>query len=167
MFVPSFFARPGASLTLSTMRTVLLALPIALLTIGASAQWALPTDDVPAFHTTAPAPGARLEPILTEAQLRAAGATLPWQFRVYALAARVPQILYQLPCNCRCDRALGHASLESCFSGTHGMECSTCAQEGVYAYRMTKLGKTPAQIRAGIAAHEYESIDLADLTKTL
>jgi hypothetical protein len=167
MFVPSFFAGLGASLTLNTMRTVLLALPIALLTVGASAQWALPTDDVPAFHATAPAPGAKLEPILTEAQLRAAGATLPWQFRVYALAARVPRILYQLPCNCRCDRALGHASLESCFSGTHGMECSTCAQEGVYAYRMTKLGKTPAQIRAGIAAHEYENIDLTDLTKAL
>ena len=91
--------------------------------------------------------------------LRAAGATLPWQFRVYALAARVPRVLYQLPCNCRCDRALGHASLQSCFSGTHGMECSTCALEGVYAYRMTRLGKTPAQIRAGIAAHEYETID--------
>ena len=52
---------------------------------------------------------------------------------------------------------------ESCFSGTHGMECSTCAQEGVYAYRMTKLGKTPAQIRAGIAAHEYENIDLRQI----
>jgi hypothetical protein len=130
MFVPSFFARRGASLTLSTMRTVLLALPIALLTLGASAQWALPSDDVPAFHTTAPAPGTKLDPILTEAELRAAGATLPWQFRVYALAARVPRVLYQLPCNCRCDRALGHASLQSCFTGTHGMECSTCAQEG-------------------------------------
>jgi len=43
------------------------------------------------------------------------------------------------------------------------MECSTCAQEGVYAYRMTKLGKTPAEIRAGIAAHEYETIDLNSL----
>jgi hypothetical protein len=163
MFVPSFFVWRGASLTLSIMRIVLLALPITLLTLGASAQWALPTDDVPAFHATAPGPGTKLEPILTEAQLRAAGATLPWQFRVYALAGRVPRVLYQLPCNCRCDRALGHASLQSCFSGTHGMECSTCAQEGAYAYRMTKLGKTPAQIRAGIAAHEYEKIDLRTL----
>jgi hypothetical protein len=25
---------------------------------------------------------------------------------------------------------------------------------------MTKQGKTPAQIRAGIAAHEYQTIDL-------
>jgi hypothetical protein len=145
------------------MRSVFLALPITLLTLGASAQWALPTDDVPAFHAQPPAPAEKLPVILTEAQLRAAGATLPWQIRVYALAARIPRVLYQLPCNCHCDRALGHTSLESCFSGTHGMECSTCAQEGVYAYRMTKLGKTPAEIRAGIAAHEYETIDLNSL----
>ena len=145
------------------MRSVLLALPITLLTLGASAQWALPTDDVPAFHAQPPAPAEKLPVILTEAQLRAAGAKLPWQIHVYALAARIPRVLYQLPCNCHCDRALGHTSLESCFSGTHGMECSTCAQEGVYAYRMTKLGKTPAQIRAGIAAHEYETIDLNSL----
>jgi hypothetical protein len=145
------------------MRIVLLALPVALLTLGASAQWAVPTDDVPAYHAQAPTPGAKLPPILTEAQLRAAGAALPWQIKVYALAAQVPRVLYQLPCNCHCDRALGHTSLHSCFSGTHGMECSTCAQEGVYAYRMTKLGKTPVQIRAGIAAHEYEKIDLNSL----
>ena len=29
-----------------------------------------------------------------------------------------------------------------------------------YAYYKTKAGWTPAQIRAGIARHEYESIDL-------
>ena len=54
------------------MRTALLALPIALLTLGASAQWAQPTDDVPAYHAEPPAPGTKLAPILTEAQLRAA-----------------------------------------------------------------------------------------------
>jgi hypothetical protein len=145
------------------MRIALIALPIALLTLGASAQWAVPTDDLPAYHAQPPAPGEKLQPVLTEAQLRAAGATLPWQLRVYALAARIPRVLYQLPCNCHCDRALGHTSLQSCFSGTHGMECSTCAQEGVYAYRMTKQGKTAAEIRAGIAAHAYEAIDLTSL----
>ena len=141
------------------MRTALLAAPIALLTLCASAQWAVPADDVPAFHAQAPAAHS-LPPILTAEQLQQAGLTLPWQMRVYAIAAQVPRVLYQLPCNCRCDRALGHTSLHSCFAGTHGAECSTCAKEGVYAARMTKLGKTPAQIRQGIAAHEYESIDL-------
>jgi len=82
-----------------------------------------------------------------------------WQQHAYEDAARVSNVLYQLPCNCRCDRALGHTSLRSCFETTHGAECSTCAQEGFYAYQQTKLGKTPAQIRAGIERHEYEKID--------
>jgi hypothetical protein len=142
------------------MRTAILTIPVALLTLGASAQWSLPTDDVPAYHRAAPTPGEKLAPILGPEQLKAAGLTQPWQTHVHGLAAHIPRVLYQLPCNCHCDRALGHASLLSCFTGTHGGECSTCAQEGVYAYRMTKAGKTPAEIRAGIAAHEYESIDL-------
>ena len=68
--------------------------------------------------------------------------------------------LYQLPCNCRCDRALGHTSLRSCYEGLHGTECSTCAKEAFFAYAQTKAGKSPAQIRAAIARHDYESIDL-------
>jgi hypothetical protein len=44
----------------------------------------------------------------------------------------------------------------------HGAECSTCAAEGFYAYQQTKLGKTPAEIRAGIARREYESIHLEE-----
>jgi hypothetical protein len=74
--------------------------------------------------------------------------------------ARVSSVVYQLPCNCRCDRSLGHTSLRSCFENVHGTECSTCAKEGFYAYQQTKLGRTPAQIRVGIARHEYEAIDL-------
>ena len=142
------------------MRPALLALPFALLTFGASAQWAIPADDVPAYHAQPPAARQTLPPVLTATALKAAGLTQPWQVRVYAIAARVPRVLYQLPCYCHCDKALGHTSLHSCFAGTHGAECSTCAQEGVYAYRMTRLGKTPAQIRQGIAAHEYQAIDL-------
>jgi hypothetical protein len=74
-------------------------------------------------------------------------------------------VLYQLPCYCRCDRALGHTSLHSCFEGTHAAICSTCAEEGAYAYKMTKLGWTPRQIRAGIERHAYEKIDLESLGK--
>ena len=55
----------------------------------------------------------------------------PWQKKVYEDAAKVPNVLYQLPCYCHCDRALGHASLHSCFEGMHGAECSTCASGGV------------------------------------
>ena len=66
-----------------------------------------------------------------------------WQVEVYKQAAQIPDVLYQLPCYCRCDRALGHASLHSCFEGTHGAICATCAAEEAYAYKMTKQGKTP------------------------
>ncbi len=133
---------------------------LALLTAGANAQWSNPMFEVPAYHAQPPAKGTALPPVLTAEQLKAQGFTVPWQAKAYADAAKVPRVLYQLPCNCRCDRALGHTSLHSCFSGTHGAVCSTCAKEGVYAYRMTKQGKTPEQIRQGIAHREYESIDL-------
>ena len=65
----------------------------------------------------------------------------PWQVHVYQQAAKIGNVLYQLPCNCRCDRALGHTSLRSCYEGLHGTECSTCAKEAFYAYALTKAGQ--------------------------
>lgn len=146
------------------MKKVLMSAAVALLTLGASAQWTNPMYDTPAYHPEPPAKTAALPPILTAEQLKAQGFNVSWQAKAYAEAARVPRVLYQLPCNCRCDRALGHTSLHSCFSGTHGAVCSTCAKEGVYAYQMTRRGKTPEQIRQGIAHHEYESIDLSAMS---
>ena len=124
------------------------------------AQWSDPQDDVPAYHPLPPAKEQTLPPILSGAQLTGPYFREKWQVAVYRQAAQIPNVLYQLPCYCRCDRALGHASLHSCFEGTHGAICATCAAEEAYAYRMTKQGKTPDQIRAGIERKEYESIDL-------
>jgi hypothetical protein len=146
------------------MRRVLLTIAIGLLTLGASAQWSNPSDDIPAYHAAPPTPGNKLPPILTADQLKAQNLTVPWQPKVYAAAAKVPQVLYQLPCFCRCDQALGHTSLRSCFEGTHGAVCSTCAKEGYYAYLMTKQGKSVKQIREGILHKEYESIDLGAIS---
>lgn len=123
-------------------------------------QWTNPANDIPAYHPSAPLKVSSLPPILSGAKLTGSNFQYPWQVHVYQDAAKVSSVLYQLPCNCRCDRALGHTSLRSCFEGLHGTECSTCAQEGFFAYQQTKLGKTPAQIRAAIARHEYESIQL-------
>ena len=64
------------------------------------------------------------------------------------------------PATAAATASLGHTSLRSCFEGLHGTECSTCAKEGFFAYQQTKLGKTPAEIRAAISRHEYEAIDL-------
>jgi len=130
------------------------------LTAASYAQWSNPADDVPAYHPSAPLKVSALPPILSGARLSGANFQYAWQRHVYEQVAKVSSVAYQLPCNCRCDRSQGHTSLRSCFEGLHGTECSTCAQEGFYAYQQTKLGKTPAQIRAGIARHDYEAIDL-------
>jgi hypothetical protein len=131
-----------------------------LLTAASYAQWSNPASDVPAYHASAPLSVTTLPPILHGAQLNSAEFQYPWQVHVYQDVTKIGNIAYQLPCNCRCDRALGHTSLRSCFEGLHGAECATCAKEGFYAYQQTKLGKTPADIRAGIARHDYEKIDL-------
>jgi len=141
-------------------RRWLLALGVFALTAVSFAQFSNPADDVPAYHPSAPLKVSALPLILSGAKLTGENFRYPWQAHVYEQVGKISSVAYQLPCNCRCDRALGHTSLRSCFEGLHGTECSTCAKEGFYAYQQTKLGKTPAQIRAAIARHEYESIDL-------
>ena len=136
------------------------ALAVFVLTAASYAQWSNPADDVPAYHASAPLNLHSLPPLLHGAQLTGPNFQFHWQVRAYQLAAQVPGVIYQLPCNCRCDRALGHTSLRSCYEGLHGTECSTCAKEAFFAYAQTKAGKSAAQIRAAIARHEYESIDL-------
>ena len=129
-------------------------------TAASYAQWSNPADDVPAYHPSAPLKVSRTSAHHGRRSADRAEFPFRWQVHVYQQVAKVGNVVYQLPCNCRCDRALGHTSLRSCFETMHGTECSTCAKEGFYAYQQTKLGKTPAEIRAAIAQHEYENIDL-------
>jgi hypothetical protein len=137
-----------------------LALTVFALTAVSYAQWSNPAEDVPAYHPSAPLKVSSLPPILTGSKLTGDNFRYPWQKHVYQQVFQVSNVVYQLPCNCRCDRALGHTSLRSCFEGLHGTECSTCAKEGFFAYQQTKLGKKPEEIRAAIARHDYEKIDL-------
>ena len=141
-------------------RRLLLGIAVSAITAASYAQFANPGEDVPAYHSAAPLKVSTLPPMLKGDQLKGEHFQFPWQVHVYQQAAQVGNVLYQLPCNCRCDRALGHTSLRSCYEGYHGTECSTCAQEAFYAYAMTKAGKTPAEIRAGIAKRAYEQINL-------
>lgn len=145
------------------MKRILLTAALGLITAAGYAQWSNPTDEIPAYHTTAPAKTDSLPPILSGKQLTGEYFQYPWQVTVYQEAAKIPTVLYQLPCYCHCDKALGHTSLRSCFEGTHGAICSTCAKEGAYAYKMTKLGWTAKQIRAGIERGDYEKVDLNSL----
>ncbi len=86
--------------------------------------------------------------------------THPYQVTAYKMAEKIPAVLHQLPCYCRCDRALGHKSLHSCFEGTHGAACATCMREAIFAYQQTKLGKTPTEIRGAIERGEWQSLDV-------
>ena len=133
---------------------------LALVTVASYAQFSNPADDVAAYHPGPPRPGDKVPAILTGSALSGPSFRFPWQVKVYKMAVKIPNIIYQLPCQCRCDKTLGHTSLHSCFETTHGTACSECAKETVYAWQMTKKGQTPAQIRMGIQRGEYNSIDL-------
>ena len=145
------------------MRTRLLAsVTLFLLVAVVSAPWLQSEEDqgVPHFNAGPPAAGAKLPPILTKDQLWGENAQFPYQTHAYELAAKIPKVIYQQPCYCHCDRSMGHNSLHSCFSGTHGAQCGTCMQELYYTYSMYKQGKTAKQIRAGIIQGEWRKIDL-------
>ena len=125
-----------------------------------SAPWLRSDDQAVPHYNAAPAKGDKLEPILTKDQLWAENAQFPYQAHAYELAAKIPAVIHQMPCYCFCDRGMGHNSLHSCFSGTHGAQCGTCLKELYYTYQMTKQGKTPQQIRAGIIKGDWKQIDL-------
>lgn len=121
----------------------------------------LQSDDegIPHYNA-APAKGDKLDPILTKDQLWGENAQFPYQAHAYELAAKIPAVIHQQPCYCYCDRGMGHKSLHSCFSGTHGAQCGTCLKELYYTYQMHKQGKTAQQIRAGIIKGDWKQIDL-------
>jgi hypothetical protein len=144
------------------MKRLLGASLLAMLTLAASAQFSDPAADVPAYN--AGPPTRPMAPILQGTQLTGPYFAHAYQVTAYKMAAKIPGVLFQEPCYCRCDRELGHNSLESCFAGLHGAECSTCMKEAMYTYRETRRGRTPAQIRAGIERGEWMNIDIEKAT---
>ena len=145
------------------MKRLLTCFAIGLFTVAAFAQWSNPSADVPAYNAAPPSNLSALPPLLAGKQLTGPNFSHAYQVKAYQMAAKVPAVLHQLPCYCRCDRALGHNSLHSCFEGLHGAECSTCMKEGVYACKMTMQGKSVKQIRDGIEKGDFQAIDLSAL----
>ena len=143
---------------MGSMKKFLGLIVLGLVALVASAQWSNPADDVPAYNAASPA--RPLPPVLSGPQLTGPYFTHDYQVTAYKMAAKIPGVLHQQPCYCRCDREMGHNSLHSCFEGTHGAACSTCMKEGVFAYQQTKLGRTPAQIRAAIEKGAWMNVDL-------
>jgi hypothetical protein len=140
------------------MRRLLLLTIVVVAAISLSAQFAQP--DIPAYHPAPPAKTAKLPPVLSGFDLVGASFQNAFQSHAYVLAAKIPRVIYQQPCYCRCDRSVGHTSLHSCFESTHGAHCSTCLKELYFAYKMNRQGKTVGQIRQAIERGEFESIDL-------
>ena len=116
--------------------------------------------DVPAHHKAPPAKGAQVPPLLPAPERWGPSFKHPVQVRAYEVADKIPNVLYQQPCYCHCDRSVGHTSLHSCFESTHAAHCDACMKEAFYAYQMTKQEKTAAQIRDGIIRGEWEKINL-------
>jgi hypothetical protein len=136
---------------------------LAAVTLAATAQWA--GTDVPAFHTAA-ARGP-MPKLLPEAERTGIYFSRPYETAAYKMADAIPEILYQLPCYCRCDRAMRHKSLHSCFEVSHAAVCTTCMSEAAYAYREHRAGKTIAQIRSGIERGDWQEISLVDLNDSM
>ncbi len=145
------------------MKRLLTVLVLALISVAVFGQGGNPA--IPAYHKTPPSKAEKLPPILTEEQLWGPGIQYPVQKRAYLLAAKIGDVLYQLPCYCFCDRSEGHHSLRSCYEGTHAAHCDACMKELFYAYRQAKAKKTPAQIRAAIIKGEWQSVDLEQADK--
>ena len=145
------------------MRTrVLASMMLFLMVTMVSAPWlqSESQQETPHFNSAPPAKGDDLPAILTKDQLFGNNARFAYQTHAYELASKIPNVIYQQPCYCYCDRSMGHKSLHSCFEGTHGAECSTCLQELYYTYKMNKQGKSAQQIRAGIIKGDFKQIDL-------
>jgi hypothetical protein len=144
------------------MKKLIGLLSLAVVALAASAQWTNPADDIPSYNSAAPT--RPLPPILSGAQLTGPYFSHSYQVAIYKMAAKIPAVLHQQPCYCHCDREMGHNSLHSCFEGTHGAACSTCMREAMFAYQQTKLGRTPAQIRAAIERGEWQKVQFEDAT---
>jgi hypothetical protein len=80
-------------------------------------------------------------------------------FVAYAIARRIPDVLYQEPCTCGCDREVGHESLLNCFTTQHGGHCNACQLEVYFCFEQHKAGTKAADIREGIERRDYRKID--------
>ncbi len=117
------------------------------------------TEHVPAYHSGPPAKGAKLPPIVPKSMRTGEAYSAKYQQVGYEIAQKIPNVLYQLPCYCYCER-IGHKSLRTCFESDHAAHCSTCLQEAYYAYFQTKQGKSVKEIRQGVEHGAYKTINL-------
>ena len=117
------------------------------------------SEEIPAYNLGPPPKGAHLAPIVPRSQRTGEAYSERYQQVAYDIAAKIPGVLYQLPCYCHCDK-IGHKSLRTCYESAHAAHCSTCLKEAYFAYFESKKGKTPKQMRAEIIKGDFTSLDL-------
>lgn len=116
-------------------------------------------ENPPPYHDHAPTEA--LPATLDPASLR----DNPPAFVAYSLAARIREVLYQMPCYCPCGRLAGHTSLLDCFTTRHGVSCKACQTETIYCFEQHKKGKTPAQTREAMQKGEMWRLSLDKYVK--
>ena len=132
---------------------------VALIVVAVSILAFAQTERVPAYHPGPPTKAAKLPPIVPRSLRSGEAYSAKYQQVGYDLAQKIPNVLYQLPCYCYCER-IGHKSLRTCFESDHAAHCTTCMQEAYYAFFMTKQGKSVKQIRDGVEQGQFKTIDL-------
>jgi hypothetical protein len=122
--------------------------------MSGSDQITATTQDVPAFHNSAPT--GHDADALDAKEFN----TDPKMHTIYDRANQSRKVLYQLPCYCKCTRYLKHTSLLSCFREKHATTCEICQKEALYAYDQTKKGQTVAQIRKEVVKGSWKTVDV-------
>lgn len=80
--------------------------------------------------------------------------------RGYQMAAANSAVFAQQPCYCYCDAGESHKSLLDCYASEHSAGCDICLREGYYVDKMTKAGKSAAEIRKLIIDKEWQKTSL-------
>jgi hypothetical protein len=111
-------------------------------------------QDVPAFHN-APPQGHEGD-ALDVKQF----ANDPKMRTVYGRADEARNVLYQLPCYCKCTRYLKHTSLLSCYREKHATTCDICQKEAIFAYEKAKKGESVAQIREEVVKGDWKDMNV-------
>jgi hypothetical protein len=82
-------------------------------------------------------------------------------FAAYSIAAKIPEVLFQEPCYCMCDKFEGHTSLLDCYVARHGTVCHICQMEVLFIDEQHNLGKSIAEIRHALEDGSYSRLGLA------
>jgi hypothetical protein len=105
----------------------------------------------PGFPHPDPRPDVTAEQVLATSELGEKQSVID----AYEEARRRPALFDGIYCACRCDKAMGHRSLLSCFEGTQAIGCMACREQSAFVGRRAREGKTLDEIRAAVD-REYD-----------